>query len=123
MIKLPLPTEFEEQCLLVEYLELKGLLFSKAAQETFTRSWNQKRKNKLSGLRKGLPDMFVLIPVEKSLTGTSVLLAIEMKRQKGGVVSPEQQEWQKSLNQVQGVVAIVARGFDEAKRGVDIWLK
>ena len=80
-------------------------------------------KNKRSGLRRGLPDLFVFIPGERSKIGSAVLLAIEMKRQKRGVVSPEQQEWQKSLNQVQGVVAIVAKGFDEAKRGVDIFLK
>lgn len=62
-----IPTEYDEQCALVEYLELKGLMFSKIAQETFTRSWGQKMKNQRSGLRKGLPDMFIYIRHLKAL--------------------------------------------------------
>lgn len=118
-----IPTEYDEQCALVEYLELKGLLFSKTAQETFTRSWGQKMKNRKSGLRKGLPDMFIVIPAEKAICGLSILLAIEMKRVKGGRVSDEQLEWIKSLSEVPGVRAVIANGFDQAKKIVDSCLK
>lgn len=118
-----IPLEYDEQCLLVEYLELRGLLFSKTAQETFTRSWGTKMKNRQSGLRKGLPDMFVFLPPEKTKGGVGILLAIEMKRIKGGVTSPEQQIWQDSLNRVLGVEARVCKGFEEAKIFVDKFLK
>lgn len=119
MIKQPLPTEYEEQCALVEYLELKGLLFSKTAQETFTRSWAQKAKNKRSGLRKGLPDMFIFIPAEKSSNGSSMLLAIEMKRLKGGRLSPEQKLWIESFRRVDGIFPAVCNGFEEARQFIE----
>jgi hypothetical protein len=118
-----LPTEYEEQCALVDYLELKGLLFSKTAQETFTRSWGQKMKNQRSGLRKGLPDMFIFISADKSKSGLPILACVEMKRTKGGVTSSEQKEWVDSLNSVSGVSAVVAKGFEEARKFVDSYLK
>ena len=118
-----IPTEYEEQCLLTNYLEERDLLFSKAAQETFTKSWAQKAKNKRSGLRKGLPDMFVIVPADRSRSGQQTLLAIEMKRTKGGVTSKEQVEWISALNAVPGAEAAVCRGFDEARTFVDRFLK
>jgi len=119
----PIPTEYDEQCLLVEYLELRGLLFSKTAQETFTRSWGQKMKNMKSGLRKGLPDMFIFIPADKAKTGLPILLAIEMKRTKKSETGKEQQAWISSLDSVPGISAAVCKGFDEARAFVDNCLK
>lgn len=109
-------TEYEEQCLLVEYLEIKRLKFSKIAQETFTKSWGVKMKNKLSGLRRGVPDMIIIIPKKDSL---NTLLFLEMKRTKGGVISPEQKSWIEELDQIPGVVARVANGYEEAKKIID----
>jgi hypothetical protein len=123
MTKLPIPTEYEEQCLLVDYLELKGLLFSKTAQETFTRSWGQKMKNKASGLRKGLPDMFIFIQSNQSASGKPELLAIEMKRTKNSKTGDEQRVWIESLACVEGVFATVCYGFDDAKKVIDNCLK
>lgn len=117
-----MPTEYEEQCALVDYLELKGLLFSKVAQETFTKSWQQKMKNRRSGLRKGLPDMFIYIPPERAACNV-MLLAIEMKRPKGGRVSPEQKVWLESLDGIPHVAAKLANGFEEAKVIVDKYVK
>lgn len=105
-------TEYQEQCLLVQYLELKGLLFSKLAQETFTKSWGIKMKNKMSGVRPGVPDMLIILPNQK-------LLFIEMKKLKGGHTSPEQIRWIKELNNCKGVIAFVAHGFEEAKQFID----
>src|ERR1039457_929309 len=108
----PILSEYQEQCLLVQYLELKGLLFSKIAQETFTRSWGIKMKNKMSGVRPGIPDMIIILPNQK-------LLFIEMKRSKGGRLSPEQAQWIKEINNCQGVIAVEAHGFEEAKNIID----
>lgn len=105
-------TEYQEQCLLVQYLEIKGLMFSKLAQETFTKSWGIKMKNKMSGVRPGVPDMLVILPNHK-------LLFIEMKRAKGGRTSPEQVKWIKALNDCKEVTAVEAHGFEEAKKIVD----
>jgi len=119
----PIPTEHAEQCQLVEYLEIRGLLFSATMQETYTMSIGQKMKHKRSGLRKGLPDMFVFITAEKSKTDLPVLLAIEMKRTKDSKTGEEQQEWISSLDSVAGVYAAVCKGFDEARGFVDSCLK
>lgn len=80
-------------------------------------------KNKASGLRKGLPDMFIFISAAKSKTGLPILACIELKRIKGGVTNPEQKEWIESLDSVSGISAVVAKGFDEAKKFVDSCLK
>jgi hypothetical protein len=109
---IPILTEYQEQCLLVQYLELKGFLFSKLAQETYTKSWGVKMKNKMSGVRPGVPDMLIILPTKK-------LLFIEMKRSVGGRTSPEQIKWIKELNDCTGVIAVEAHGFEEAKKFVD----
>lgn len=58
------------------------------------------------GVRRGFPDYVVITNKE--------VLFIEMKRKKGGVVSPEQDEWISVLNQM-GLRAEVCKGFDEAR--------
>ena len=113
-------SEYEEQCLLVEYLEYKKLKFSKIAQETFTKSWGVVMKNRKSGLRKGVPDMLILIPLTKKQNG---LVFIEMKKKKGGTLSKEQEEWREELNKCKGIVSAVCYGFDEAKLLIDTLLK
>ncbi len=131
IFKESIATEYQEQVALVEYLEIKGLKFSKLAQETFTRSWQVKMKNKMSGVRPGVPDMMIVIPERnakefmgiKMSPGAAVipsrLLFIEMKRSKGGTVSEEQKKWLTELNKCLGVVAVVCKGFDEAKKVIE----
>ena len=48
-------------------------------------------------------------------------LAIEMKREKGGVVSDEQQAWIDGLNNA-GYKAVVCRGYDEAIKTITEYL-
>lgn len=109
------PLELYECVALVEYLNIllvqgKILEFSHTANETYTKSWSQKRKNTQLGVRKGLPDYVVITK--------KTLLFIEMKRLKGGIVSPEQKKWIESLYSV-GVIAEVCIGFDNAKTLID----
>jgi hypothetical protein len=110
-------SEYEEQCLLVEYLELKHLQFSKVAQETFTSNWGIVMKNKKSGVRKGIPDMMIIFPPRE--TKYYRLVFIEMKKEKGGVLSPEQKDWLDKLNQCKDVYGFVCNGFKEAKKIID----
>lgn len=104
----PYPTEFEEQCTFVEWLELKGLKFTAIPNSTWTKSWSQKTKNKQSGLRRGLPDMLVITP--------SGLAFVEMKRQNSppSATKPEQHAWINSLNKLDGVECRICRGATEA---------
>ena len=106
-------TDYEaiEQEKVVKYLEellAKGdiLEFSAIPSSTFTRSWNQKRKNTAMGVKKGLPDLLIV--------HNNGLLFIELKRLKGGVTSKEQKRWITHLNTT-GAVAVVCKGAEEAK--------
>lgn len=109
------PTEYEEQVAFVQWLELKGLKFSSVPNSTWTSSIKQKVRNKATGLRPGLPDLLVIV-------GGS-LVFIEMKRVKGGVVSPAQRDWIEALNQVSNVQAFVCKGADEAIEIVESFSK
>lgn len=109
-------SEYEEAVLLVEYLDLlvaqkKIQRYTHVNNETYTTSWNQKRRNKRIGGYKGFPDYIIL-------TLINGLVFIELKREKGGKVSKEQQEWIDSLIE-SGYDAYVAHGFEEAKDIVD----
>lgn len=65
---------------------------------------------KRMGVSAGFPD--VEIPLVR---GHYHGFYIEMKRQKGGRLSPEQAEWLSYLRE-QGYFAEVAKGFEEAKK-------
>lgn len=108
------PKEEEEQIAYVNWLQHKELTFAAVPNSTFTKSWNQKRKNHLMGVRPGVPDMLVITP--------KGLIFIEMKRTKGGVVSLEQKFWLGQLNKLPGVQATVAYGCEEAIRFTERFL-
>lgn len=117
------PLERVEQARFVDWLELQGLLFSATAQSTYTTSWNQKRLNHATGLRKGVPDMLVVIPPERDERGLGCVLFIEMKRKSGGVLSKEQKEWIRELDLIDNVGAFVCRGAESAIETVSLFLK
>ncbi len=117
-----IPTEDQDCIALVRWMELKRLRFSHVPQETFTKSWGVKMKNKQKGVRKGVPD-YIIFPKPGRL------LFIEMKRNEAGLklnrlnrenaVKPEQREWIAALNEVPGVNAIVCCGYDEAVAAIE----
>lgn len=100
------PYEEEEANTLAEWLRLKGLKFAHIPNETFTKSWKQKNKNKTAGVSPGVPDYMIITP--------KGLLFIELKRRKGGVLSPAQKKWIDALNKLKGVQAEVCKGAEEA---------
>ena len=65
-------------------------------------------KAKASGGRKGIPDLFLPIPC-----GGFHGLYIEMKRTKGGSLTPEQKDWIKFLGD-SGYKAAVCKGHESA---------
>lgn len=133
--KPPIPSEDNECMALSQYLRLKGLKFSHIAQETpagkyvggvWLPAYKTLKRNKEMGVNQGVPDYIIMIerkPTEMAGQRNNILLFIEMKKVKGGKVSPEQAEWLNALNKVFGVVAVVCRGFDEAKNVIDAYVK
>jgi hypothetical protein len=110
-----IPSEYSECIALVEYLHLlkrmkKIKAYTHIPNETYTTSWNAKRKNVAMGVESGFPDYVVV-------TNNKVLF-IEMKKRKGGVVSDNQNFWLESLNSV-GATTSVCRGYEEAKAFID----
>ena len=120
---IPIPTEYQDQCALVQWLELIGLKFTAIPNGTWTPSQSQKAMNYKSGLRKGFPDMVVIIPKEKCKEERTVMLFIEMKREKGGIVSEHQKGWIDSINGVADCEAVICEGFEKAQNYILTFLK
>lgn len=104
-------SEYQIQCEFVEKLEeyqKKGLidLFSSIPNSTFTTSWKQKTKNRNSGLRAGLPDLFVLVKGKGYW--------IEMKTETG-TLQDSQKEWIKKLNSNGYLQAFIACSLQEGE--------
>ena len=101
-----------------DWLKKNGYKFTKSPNETFTKSWNQKRKNKAEWVSAGFPD-YTIILKRKSL------LFIEMKKERGvkwgmngSVISQEQTEWVNALDEIPNVSACFCHWFEEAKNTV-----
>jgi VRR-NUC domain len=73
-------------------------------------------RHKVTGLKSGVPDL--MLPVA---AGGYHGLFIEMKRRKKGQLSAAQRQWLDSLTS-QGYLAVVCRGWHEAKVVIDKYL-
>ena len=118
------PLEDDEQADFVGYLARQGLKHSAIPNNTYTTSYNQKRKNKRLGLNPGFSDLVVLVSPEQSKDGEGYMLCIEMKRQRGGVQSDAQKGWERDINGLQcnNVQYYLAKGSEEAKNIVRHYL-
>lgn len=67
---------------------------------------------KAEGVSAGVPDLYV----------PEYRLWIEMKRSKGGRVSPEQHDWHLYLSAI-GDQVMVCHGFEDAKRQIQEWME
>ena len=103
-----LPTEHEEQRELVRWFRQTwpGVRIF-AIPNGGARSKATAGRLKAEGVASGVPDLFV--PAWR--------LWIEMKRIKGGSLSPEQKDWIKYLESV-GFCCIVGKGAEDAKRQI-----
>lgn len=109
------PTEAQEQSALFEWAarmqgKYPALRYMFAIPNGGSRNLIEARHLKEQGVKAGVPDIFLPSPA-----GMYCGLFVEMKRQKGGTVRPEQREWLIELNRA-GYKAVVARGFDEARQ-------
>ena len=110
------PTEAQEQYAVAEYLRFLGVVFNHSPNEG-KNDVQYIVKLKRMGMRVGFPDLFIYEP-----RGSYHGLAIEMKRVKGGKLSEAQAKCLAELNE-RGYKAAVCRGFDEAKKIIDDYLK
>ena len=112
-------TEQNEQRKLIKYLdELKiaqklDVKFSSIPNNTYTESIQAKSKNLLDGLRRGLPDLFVIVNRKPFF--------IEMKSSKG-ILSDFQKRWINKINECEGIKAYVCYSFEDAKKVIDNYL-
>jgi len=100
-----IPTEEAECYALADYLRFKNMTFCHINNEMYTRSWKQKTRQLKMGTAKGFPDYLIIV--------NGKLIAIEMKRTKNSVTSPEQKKWLEQLNEA-GVPAQVCFGASQA---------
>lgn len=110
------PTEHTEQVIFVNWLKASKIPHFRVPNETYTKSWSQKAKNKALGVSAGVPDLFV------ALKGIG-LIGIEMKRLKGSVTSQAQKDWQAILNDCPGVAVHICKGADAAIAVIDSYYK
>lgn len=115
-ITFPVPLEEDDSITFSQFLTLHRLKHTHINNEMWSPSRNQHRKAKAMGVSSGVPDYMIVIKRTQSKQNKAHLLFVEMKREKGGVVSPKQQEWIDLLNQVDNVEARVAEGFKEATK-------
>lgn len=101
------PTEAQEGRTLVAYLRVKGYRFTHCANETGSgkSARFQGIRNKQQGVSKGFPDYLVWV--------NGKMIAIELKRIKGSVTSPEQKDWIAFLQSV-GTPAAICKGAEAA---------
>lgn len=100
------PLEHAEALVLVAWLKKQGLRHHHSPNETFTKSWRTKSRNKSEGVSTGFPDYVIVIP-------SKGLVCVELKRQKGSVTSPAQVAWIESLNEA-GIPSKVCLGAQAA---------
>ena len=60
------PTEEQEQMAFVQWLRLKGYAHFRVPNETYTKSFKQKAKNKALGVSSGVPDLAVVVPINRN---------------------------------------------------------
>jgi hypothetical protein len=107
-------SEYQIQCKVIIHLKsvYPDALFTASAGGMRT-NIRTAVKMKAMGYSKGTPDLWVL-EKRKGYSG----LVIELKKHKGGQLSPEQKDWLEKLNQ-RGYKAICCKGYSEAVKTID----
>jgi len=108
-----IPSEHVEQVHLVQWLTIKKIRHNSTPNGGH-RHKAVAGKLKAEGVSAGYPDINIYLP--------SIMLCIELKRQKGGQVSPRQKEWLEALNKLPYCNAKVCRGWVEAKEFIEGYL-
>lgn len=116
MLKSIIPTEHQEQSLVIKYCELRKIPIFHIPNGSY-KSKTARMKSKKEGLKAGIPDL--MIPVaNRNHHG----LFIEMKRVKSSKVSVHQEQWIELLNK-QGYKAVICYGNNEAIKEIEEYIK
>lgn len=115
MIKSVQKSESEIQEMVVQYLEIlerqwKVLWFTASGNWQWQKSIQVKLKMKREWVRAGMPDIFIVF--------NSEIVFIELKKEKGGVVSESQEKAILAINK-SWWKAYIAKWFNEAKEIID----
>jgi len=110
--------ELHEQAHFVSWCKEQGLEVYAVPLSTFTDSWLAINDNKTAGVRRGIPDIILFIPTNRSTTGKTHLLFIEMKKDKKdgkAYLSKEQKYFLLLVDQIYGDIhGKVCHGYKEA---------
>ena len=113
-----IPTEEQEQQAFVQWCQINDIVVhhspneGSGSRQAAIRGARMKRL----GTSKGFWDLMLFIPVHSLVDGEIddyQIVMVEMKRKRGGSVSPEQKEWQK-IYETAGIPCKVCKGADEA---------
>jgi hypothetical protein len=103
--------ESVEQAWLARWLDIKCICWCHVPNGG-ARNMITGARLKREGVKKGVPDILIFDPPRRA---QGVGVAIELKKAKGGTVSPEQVGWLAALN-ARGWITYVAHGADDAIR-------
>ena len=111
-------SEANQQEIVIKYIRLvyPHTLYCASAGGMWT-SNSQRIKMSKTGYVKGFPDLFIYEP-RNGFHG----LAIEMKKEKGGVASPEQKQWEQQLRN-RGYSSYICKGSQDAIKVIDEYFK
>jgi hypothetical protein len=115
-----IPTEHQEARWFLQYCKLKGYKVTHVKNETGRPVAGRRVRNykamwdAIDGVSPGFPDFVVV--------AGNVVIFIELKRTKGGKISPAQQEWISALK-LAGMPAGICRGADESIAFVEASVK
>ena len=118
----PVPTESAEQQCLFRWAAYQSGAIPELDLLYHIPNGGSRRKSeagrfKAEGVKAGVPD--ICLPVARNgIHG----LYIELKRQKGGRTSPEQEQWIRWLDG-QGYLAVVCKGWEEAANLIERYLR
>lgn len=88
----------------------QGLKVYATANGQFLNSWSAIHERSTMG--KGLPDLFLLIPDDRSINGCTTMVCCEVKSSTGRATK-EQKEFLDMANEICGVKGIVAHSLEE----------
>ena len=108
-------SETDEQIILAAWLDQMRLLWCHVPNEIRCEPKYRYKRRRI-GVKPGVPDVLIFTrpPTNPNCSG----VALELKRHKGGRITPRQNEWLENLG-ASGWLTTVANGADEAIR----WLR
>ena len=113
VVKEACPLEDSEHIALADWLRLHKIRFHHSPNGGIRNIVTATRFKRM-GVSPGFPDFLILDRPTVCIEGKLFVgAAVEMKRRKKGIVSPEQRDWLEALTEL-GWACKVARGFEDA---------